>query len=132
MIKYVTSRIGQKQLVAISGVALVLFLVAHVLGNFNMFFGPEAMNAYAKKLKTLAGGSVLWIARGGLLAMFLTHFGLVAYLVIQNKKARAIGYAKPLHKKTRSFFTKLMRLSGLIVFIYIFTHLIDYTFHLIQ
>ena len=47
---------------------------------------------------------------------------------IQNKKARPQEYHAPLHKKTRSFFTKSMRISGLIIFVYIFWHLFDYTF----
>ncbi|MAH81562.1 MAG: hypothetical protein CMP39_07835 [Rickettsiales bacterium] len=128
MITYLTSKIGQKQLIAISGIALVLFLIAHVLGNFNMFIGPEAMNDYAYKLKSLGGGSLLWIARAGLLTMFFIHFGLVFYLVIGNIKARGSSYAKPLHKKTRSLFTKFMKLSGVIIFLYIILHLVDYTF----
>lgn len=128
MLTYINSKIGQKQLIAISGLGLVLFLIAHVLGNFNMFLGPEAMNGYAYKLKSLGGGSVLWIARIGLLAMFIIHFGLVFRLVLGNIKARGSSYSKPLHKKTRSLFTKLMRLSGVIIFLYIILHLIDYTF----
>lgn len=128
MVNYFKSKIGQKQLVAVSGISLVLFLIAHVLGNFNMFIGPEAMNGYAKSLKSLGGGSVIWIARLGLLSMFVIHFGLVFYLILENIKARGSSYSKPLHKKTRSLFTKLMRFSGLIVFLYIIFHLIDYTF----
>ena len=126
MINYLSSSIGKKQLIAISGLAMVGFLVVHLLGNFLMYLGPEAINSYAKKLHDL--GALLWVARAGLLAMFVMHFSLIGVLVYQNKKARKNEYYMPLHKKTRSIFTKTMRLSGVVVFVYIFVHLIDFTF----
>ncbi len=126
MLKMLTTSIGKKQLVAISGLAMVGFLVAHLLGNFLMYLGPDAINDYADKLHSL--GALLWVARLGLLAMFILHFSLIAYLVIQNKKARATSYSMPLHKKTRSIFTKTMRISGVLIFAYIFIHLWDFTF----
>ena len=51
MINYLSSSIGKKQLIAISGLAMVGFLVVHLLGNFLMYLGPEAINSYAKKVK---------------------------------------------------------------------------------
>lgn len=126
MISYLRSSIGKKQLVAVSGLAMVLFLIAHLLGNLLVFLGPEAINSYAKKLHDL--GPLLWVARLGLIATFIVHFGLVINLVIQNKKARMTGYSTALHKNTRSLFTKTMRVSGLLIFIYIGVHLYDFTF----
>ena len=126
MLRFFSTSIGQKQLVAISGLAMVGFLVAHLLGNFLMYVGPDAINAYAKKLHEL--GPLLWIARIGLLAMFVTHFSLIIALVLKNKKARMVDYSEPLHKNTRSLFTKTMRLSGVLIFAYIIVHLIDFTF----
>lgn len=126
MIKYLSSSIGKKQLVALSGFALVLFLLVHLLGNFAIFIGPEALNEYSKKLHSL--GPLLWVARLGLIGVFFLHFGLVGLLVYENLKARGGSYSKPLHKKTRSLFTKTMRVSGVIVFLYIGFHLYDYTF----
>ncbi len=126
MLAYFNSSIGKKQIVAISGLAMVLFLIAHLLGNFLVFLGPDAINSYAEKLHAL--GPVLWVARIGLLAMFVLHFSLVINLVIQNKKARATNYSTPLHKNTRSLFTQTMRLSGIIIFVYIGLHLYDFTF----
>ena len=124
--KYLNSSIGKKQLVAISGLALVMFLLVHLLGNFTMYVGPEAINEYSKKLHSL--GPLLWVARLGLIGVFFLHFGLVGLLVYENIKARKHRYHKPLHKKTRSLFTKTMRISGVIVFAYVGVHLVDYTF----
>lgn len=126
MLGYLSTSIGKKQLVAVSGLAMVFFLVAHLLGNLLVFSGPEALNSYAEKLHSL--GPLLWVARIGLLGMFFLHFTLIAVLAIQNKRARAQAYSVPLHKTTRSFFTKSMRVSGVIVFAYIVIHLLDFTF----
>ncbi len=126
MIQYIKSSLGQKQLIAVTGIGMVLFLIAHLIGNLLIFKGPDALNDYSKTLHDL--GALLWVARIGLLAFFLIHFMLVAKLVIQNIKARAHAYSMPLHKSTRSLFTKLMRYSGVIIFVYIFWHLYDYTF----
>ena len=126
MLSYLKSSIGKKQLVAVSGLGMVVFLIVHLLGNLLVFVGPEALNEYAKKLHSL--GPLLWVARLGLLATFFLHFGLVIHLIIQNKKARKNSYSTPLHKKTRSLFTQTMKLSGVIIFLYIGIHLYDFTF----
>ncbi len=122
---YFGSSIGKKQIVAATGIALVLFLLAHLAGNLLIYGGPEAYNGYAEKLHSL--GALLWFARIGLLITFVLHFAFTFLLVVQNRKARPEGYAKPLHKKTRSFAAKIMPLSGIILFFYVISHLFDFT-----
>lgn len=124
--RYLCSSIGKKQIIAVSGLVMVLFLIAHLMGNLLIFKGAEALNEYSQMLHDLGG--VLWFARIGLIAGFVAHFTFIALLVIQNKKARGVNYAVPVRGDKRSLSTKTMRLSGLIIFIYIFKHLFDYTF----
>lgn len=126
MKRYFTSSIGKKQIVALTGIAMVLFLIAHLAGNFLIFKGPEALNAYSKTLHDLGG--LLWVARIGLLVAFVLHFTFTIMLVVQNRRARGVSYDRPLHSKTRSVSTRVMPLSGIIVFAYIIKHLIDFTF----
>lgn len=122
---YLGSSVGKKQIVAVTGIALVLFLIAHLAGNLLIYSGPEAYNGYSEKLHHL--GALLWVARIGLLASFVLHFTFTALLVIQNKKARSQGYSQSLHPKTRSFAARLMPLSGVILFLYVISHLLDFT-----
>lgn len=126
MNRYFSSSIGKKQIVAITGIAMVLFLVAHLAGNLLIYKGPEALNHYSQTLKDL--GALLWVARIGLIGSFLLHFGFTISLVIQNRKARGVQYNRPLHASTRKFSTRVMPLSGAIVFAYIVKHLLDFTF----
>jgi succinate dehydrogenase / fumarate reductase, cytochrome b subunit len=126
MNRYFSSSIGKKQIVAISGIGMVLFLLAHLAGNFLIFKGPEALNYYSQSLKDL--GALLWVARIGLISMFILHFGFTISLVIQNRRARGVQYDQSLHAKTRKLSTRIMPISGIIVLSYIIKHLIDFTF----
>ena len=118
MIKaYINSSIGKKQIVAISGVAMVLFFIAHLSGNLLMFKGPEALNDYSKFLHDLGG--LLWVARIGLLGAFLLHFIFIIRLILENREARKNRYELPIHDDTRSISTKTMRISAIIIFVYI-------------
>ncbi|NNE43140.1 MAG: succinate:quinone oxidoreductase, partial [Gemmatimonadetes bacterium] len=84
------SSIGLKTVMAVTGAGLFLFLVAHMLGNLQIFLGPEALNAYAKKLKGLP--ELLWPARIGLLVIFLAHVGAAARITRENRAARPVRY----------------------------------------
>ncbi|HEY8651035.1 MAG TPA: succinate:quinone oxidoreductase, partial [Chthoniobacterales bacterium] len=59
------SSVGKKMIVAITGILLILFVIGHLLGNLQIFLGPEWINAYAQHLRDL--GPLLWIIRGSLL-----------------------------------------------------------------
>src|SRR4051812_24255255 len=66
-----TSTVGGKFLVAITGILLVGFVITHMLGNLKIFAGRESLNSYALFLKDL--GPLLWTARIVLLAIFVIH-----------------------------------------------------------
>ena len=53
--------VGAKMLVALTGIALILFVIAHMLGNLQIFLGAEALNEYAHNMKSM--GPLLWVAR---------------------------------------------------------------------
>lgn len=112
-------------MVAVTGLMMVLFLIAHLSGNMLIYKGPEAFNHYAEFLESLGG--LLWFLRIGMLTAVVLHFSFTISLVIQNRRARPVSYAKPLHPETRSLSTKLMPISGLILLAYIVSHLLDYS-----
>ena len=124
--EYLSSSIGKKQIIAITGLMMAMFLIAHLSGNLLMFKGPQALNSYSQMLHDLGG--ILWVARIGLLGAFIAHFSFTIALVIQNRKARGHSYSTSVNKKTRSFTARLMPFSGGILFAYIVIHLLDFTF----
>ena len=47
------SSLGAKYVMATTGLLLFGFLIAHLLGNLQVFAGPDAVNSYAEKLRSL-------------------------------------------------------------------------------
>ena len=124
--EYLKSSIGRKQIVAATGLLLILFVVAHLAGNLIIYLGPEAFNNYAKKLAGLRPG--LYFLEVGLLLVFLTHMWVTATLVWDNINARPVSYTVSKPCGERSLATRLMTYSGAIVLAFVIWHLYDFTF----
>ncbi len=122
--KYLKSSVGAKHLMAISGLMLVGFVLAHMLGNLQIFMGQAAINAYAEKLKGL--GALLWILRAGLVAAVLVHIVSAMRLVSMNSAARPVKYKKPFTDKS-TFASRTMRWGGMIVVLFLVFHLMQLT-----
>src|SRR5262249_50604484 len=90
LIRPVQSSLGKKYVMALTGLALVSFVLAHLAGNLLVFLGPDAFNTYAAALKSKP--LLLWTARIILLVIFLVHVYLGLVLTKQNTDARPIGY----------------------------------------
>jgi succinate dehydrogenase / fumarate reductase cytochrome b subunit len=122
--KTIASSIGAKTLMALTGLGLVGFVIAHMLGNLQVFAGPEKLNAYAKTLQDLGPG--LWVARLGLLALFGLHVATAFRLVQANKAARPTPYVKKVDACT-TYAARTMWVSGLIVLAFVLYHLAHFT-----
>src|SRR3989441_4073557 len=118
------SSLGKKYIMAVSGGALFLFVVAHLLGNLQIFLGPEAINRYGHFLQS--NPELLWPARIGLLLMVGLHIWSAAALSAENKAARPVGYAE-YQPVGSSYASRTMLMSGLIVLAFVIYHLLHYT-----
>jgi succinate dehydrogenase / fumarate reductase cytochrome b subunit len=127
---YLTSTVGQKLVVALTGVALVGFAVFHMAGNLKMFPGGvesrEAMNSYAYFLKH-GLGVWLWVARAGLLAVFLLHLYVALRLKLKAVAARPVGYAHQRYAQANPAATTMVW-TGVVVGAFVLFHLAHYTF----
>jgi len=121
---FTRSSIGKKIIVAATGVILIGFIVGHLLGNLQIFFGPEYINSYAEKLRAL--GVFLWVIRIFLLVTVLLHIYFTIRLAIDNRRARPVAYAKKEHVKA-TFASRSMALSGLVLLAFIFYHIAHFT-----
>lgn len=124
------SSIGAKSIMAATGLALVGFVIAHMLGNLQIFAGPETLNAYAAQLQSL--GPLLWVARSGLLAVFVVHLMSAMRLVQANKAARPEGYVYAQRYATSTFASRTMWMTGLITLAFVIYHLLHFTFGVVQ
>jgi len=86
------SSVGKKVLMALSGMILFAYVIAHMLGNMQLYMGSEVINRYAKLLHSNEG--VLWTARIVLLAAVLVHAVAGVQLWFSKREARPIAYRK--------------------------------------
>lgn len=127
---YLTSSVGQKAVVAVTGLGLTGFLVGHLAGNLKMFGGRDSINAYAHFLKHDLG-VFLWIARAGLLGIFVLHITLTIRLQWKANAARPVRYAVS-RVAQATFASRTMLLTGLTVGAFTIFHLAHYTFGLVH
>src|SRR5262245_44455179 len=119
------SSLGRKYIMAISGGALFLFVVGHLLGNLQIFLGRDAINRYGDFLQS--NKEIVWPARVGLLAMVGLHIWAAVALSAENKAARPIGYADKPAPVAASYASRTMLMSGLIIAAFVLYHLLHYT-----
>ena len=123
---YCQSSIGRKQIVATTGLLLILFIIAHLAGNLLIYLGPEAFKNYAKKLASLRPG--LYLVEVALAAVFIIHIYATTFLVLENIAARSQRYAITRIKGERSLATRLMPYTGVYLLLFLIWHLLDFTF----
>jgi succinate dehydrogenase / fumarate reductase cytochrome b subunit len=128
--KTMSSSIGAKWVMGLTGLGLLGFVLAHMAGNLLVFQGQEALNAYAKKLHDL--GPILWALRGGLLVMFVLHVATAARITRENREARPDGYSRPQVTRKTTYAARTMVMSGLIVLAFVIYHLLHFTFGVVQ
>ncbi len=124
IITYISSSIGKKQVVAISGIFLFFFLIVHLSGNLLLFKGADAFNQYAHNLENLGG--LLYVAEIGLAGLFLVHIIFALWVTAENVHARPQKYQKKEWAGSRTLGSSTMPVSGLIVFVFLILHLIHF------
>lgn len=118
------SSLGKKYVMAVTGLGLFVFVIIHMLGNLQIYLGPEHLNAYARALKSTP--ALLWGARIGLLLIAILHVTAAAQLSRTNRQARPVRYVykKPVASTVAS---RTMLVSGLVLFAFIVFHLAHFT-----
>ena len=112
-------------IVAVTGVILILFVIGHLLGNLQIFLGPEWINGYSEHLHNL--GPILWAIRAVLIVVVVVHISYTIQLAIENRRARPTAYRRKDTVKA-TLASRSMVLSGLIVLSFIVYHLLQFTF----
>jgi len=120
------SSIGKKLMMALTGLAFIGFLMAHLAGNLTIYGGKAAFNAYAEKLHSL--GPLLTVFELGLLFFAGIHIITGLFLFVQNWQARPTGYT--VYKSTggRTLSSRTMPYTGLIILGFVIFHLINFSF----
>ncbi|WP_099331579.1 succinate dehydrogenase cytochrome b subunit [Actinomyces minihominis] len=127
-----TTTVFVKQLMALTGLFLILFLLFHAYGNLKLFIGPEAYDHYAHWLKSDAfypifpKGGFIWVFRAVMVLAVLVHIFAALHVWSKSKKARRHQYAV---KKSAvdAYAARTMRISGVLLIFLIVFHLLQFT-----
>jgi succinate dehydrogenase / fumarate reductase, cytochrome b subunit len=127
VVRFYGAPIGKKVMMALTGVLLFGYVVAHLLGNLQIFSAnPDQINVYAAFLHNPANATLLWIARLVLLAAVALH--VIASVQLWNLKraARPIAYVKK-EDASATYASRTMMWSGPIVAAFVIFHVLHLT-----
>jgi succinate dehydrogenase / fumarate reductase cytochrome b subunit len=125
-----SSTLGRKYLMGASGLALVLFVIIHLLGNLTLYaHNGDYINAYAARLDGL--GLLLIVLEVGLALTIILHVITAIQVTITNKSSRPVAYenarSKGGHSKNK-FYSRNMFISGIVLLIFLVIHICQFRF----
>ncbi len=127
-----TNSVFKKVIMAVSGIIMLLFLIAHMIGNLHVFQGAESFNDYSEWLRSfgepaLPPRTFLTVLELVLLGSVLAHMWAAITLWRQAKRARPERYVS---KKSvvQTYASRTMRWGGVIIALFIVYHILDLTF----
>jgi len=125
------SSVQLKFVMAVTGAVLILYLVAHMIGNLKIFLGEESLNTYAEWLRVvgepaLPAQGLLWLVRIVLLVSVVAHIVAATVLARRARRARPVKYA---HRRpvSTSYASRTMRWGGVIIGLFVIYHILDLT-----
>ena len=118
------SSLGKKYVMAGTGVLLFGFVVAHLVGNLQVFGPPELINGYAHFLQSKP--LMVWGERIGLLVLVGLHVTTAVQLSAANKAARPVGYSGG-EAYGSTWQSRYMLMSGLVIMAFVIYHLLHFT-----
>jgi succinate dehydrogenase / fumarate reductase cytochrome b subunit len=115
---------AKKFIMAVTGVILFAFVIGHMLGNLQVFEGPDRLNAYGRFLHGVP--ELLWGVRIVLLASVILHIVASVQLALRKKKARPVGYSVR-QNVASDYASRTMYWSGPILLAFVIYHLLHLT-----
>jgi len=109
---------------AMSGTILFGFVIVHMIGNLQIYSGPEKINGYAKFLHS--NPNILWGFRGVMLLALMVHIFSLLSLYGAARRARPTKYhSQAMQAATAA--SRTMRYGGIAIFAFVIYHLMHFT-----
>jgi succinate dehydrogenase / fumarate reductase cytochrome b subunit len=122
----VLSSIGKKVVMAVTGIIFFGFVVGHMVGNLQVYLGPESLDAYGAFLQEFGHGGGIWVARASLLVAVGLHIWAATSLTLGNLAARSEGYRRRQNIES-TYASRTMIWSGPILALFIIFHVLHLT-----
>jgi succinate dehydrogenase cytochrome b subunit len=130
LFRTLSTSVGKKQLMAVTGLLFLLFLATHLLGNLSIYGGSGAFVSYAEHLHSL--GNLLVAAEVLMLIALIIHVSTAVVLFFENRAARPIKYAVDKSGGGRTLSSVTMPYTGLLVLGFICVHLATFSHHIVD
>lgn len=122
--RFLTSSLGQKVIMSLTGIFLILFLTVHMSGNLQLLSddGGRSFNIYAA---FMSENPLIRVVSIGLYTFILLHSIQGITLALANRKAKGGKYA---HGKVAgaTWASKNMALLGILIFAFLCLHMGDF------
>lgn len=128
LLRFFTSSVGTKVLIALTGLGFAGFLVTHLAANLLVLVNPEGYNAYSHRLVT---NPLIYVAEAALAALFLTHAYKAVFNFLRNREARGGRYAQKHragHTTRKTLASTTMIVTGLWLLAFVVLHLKTFKF----
>jgi succinate dehydrogenase / fumarate reductase cytochrome b subunit len=125
-----STSVGKKQLMAITGLLFLLFLTTHLLGNLSIYSGSAAFVAYAEHLHAL--GRLLVVAEVGMAVALFIHVCTAIFLFLENRNARPVKYVVEKSGSGRTFSSQTMPYTGLLILLFLAVHISTFSHHIVD
>jgi succinate dehydrogenase / fumarate reductase cytochrome b subunit len=134
IVRFYRSAVGKKWVMAITGIILMGFILAHMIGNLKLYLSKEEINLYGEALRNMPGALLprtvlLWTIRIVLILAFVFHIHSAIGLSLINRRARppADKYQSPRDYVAADYASRTMRWTGIIILAFLIFHLMDLT-----
>ncbi len=124
--RFISSSIGKKLLMAVTGLGFILFVIMHLAGNLTVYGGPDYFDAYVHNLHRL--GPLITLFELGLLFFAAVHVGTGLLLFFQNLAARPERYEVKKGAGGQTISSRTMPYSGIIILGFVAVHLLNFHF----
>ncbi len=123
--------VGKKWVMALTGIGIMGFVFAHMIGNLKMYLGAEEYNTYAESLRELLHPImpkhvVLWVMRFGMIGMFAFHIHSAYTLTLMNRRSKPQRYSRQDYVAA-NYASRTMRVSGILLAAFLLMHLANLT-----
>jgi len=125
-VRFLTSSIGKKMIMATTGLLLLLFLCTHVAGNATIYMSSEVFQGYADELHSHP--LIVLVFSFAFLMIFMAHIGVGLFLFYQNWQVSNSRYSVTTRVVKNTFASETMPYTGLIILAFLFVHIFSFTF----
>jgi succinate dehydrogenase / fumarate reductase, cytochrome b subunit len=125
LLAFYRSTIGKKVIMGVTGLIGIVFVIAHMAGNLQVFIGQDKINSYGAALHGPLN-ELTWLLRIVLVVAVILHVLMAVQLTRRSAAARPVGYQ---HRdpQVSTLASRTMKWGGVLLLVFIVFHILHFT-----